>query len=288
MKPVLEPGRSELQHRSLAVFEVSSPYPWSWHFHPEIELTWIREGRGTRLVGDHSAPFEPDDLVLIGPNLPHTWFSSGGRSCPNAAVVAQFRMFPEALLALPEFAPISGLLARASQGVSFSGSTGRRIGTRLRRLLQENGLPSWLKLANLLGDLAACHDGEPLASKGYWNKGSHQIASRLERVMAHIDLNFRDDLPLADAAQIAGLTPSAFSRFFKKMTRKTFVDYRTFCRVRAACSLLEETDLSIAEIAYDCGFGNLANFNRRFLREKRLTPGQFRRLRNPSSNLPAP
>lgn len=282
MKPVLEAPRSNLNADSLVAFERSeSSFAWSWHYHPEIELTWIREGRGTRLVGDHSSAYEPGDLVLLGANLPHTWFSAKA-SRRNRAIVVQFcpQLFPEAALGLPQFAAIAGLLREARRGIHFPAETAERMSASLRRLLHLRGLPRWLGLARLLHELASGRKREILASARYQHRRSQKLNSRLEKVTAYLEKRFREEISLAQAARVAGLTPGAFSRFFHKMTHRTFTGYRNACRIREACRLLDETDLSITEIAFACGFGNLSNFNRRFREEKRLAPREYRRQHN--------
>ncbi len=283
MKPAIEPPRARPGKTSLVAFERrEAAFPWSWHYHPELELTLILEGRGTRLVGDHSEAYGPGDLVLLGSNLPHTWFSAPG-SRRNRAIVVQFRRdaLPEAVLALPEFAAVRRLLAGAGRGLCFPAAAARAAGPGLRALRGREGLPGWLGLAGVLGALAATAPA-PLASAGHRHRRSARLSSRLERVTAHLEKHYRDDLRVAQVARRVGLSPGAFSRFFLKMTRRTFVDYRNGLRVREACRLLEETDLPVTEIAYACGFNNLANFNRRFLREKGLVPLRYRRLHEPA------
>ncbi len=281
MKPALEAPHSGMETSALVAFERSeSVFAWNWHYHPEIELTWIRGGRGTRLVGDHSAAYGPGDLVLLGAGLPHTWFSAES-SKRNRAIVVQFRpgLFPEAVLGLPQFVRVADLLGAAGRGIHFSRATAARLGGRLERLLHRRGLPCWLDLARLLDDLARLGGGEILASPGYQHRRSHKLSSRLERVTAFLEKHCREDISLERAAEVAGLTPGSFSRFFHKMTRRTFTAYRNACRIQEACQMLADTDLSITEIAYECGFGNLSNFNRRFREEKRLAPRDYRRQR---------
>jgi len=280
MKPALEPPYSGLETASLAAFERNrSSFPWNWHYHPEIELTWIRGGHGTRLVGDHSGVYEPGDLVLLGSNLPHTWVSAEA-SQRNRAIVVQFhpQLFPEAMLGLPQFAAIAGLLHEARRGIRFPAQTAWRAGAGLRGILRLEGLSRWLTLARLLDELASTRgEREILASTRYQHRRSCKLNTRLERVVEHLEKQWREEIPLAEAAAVAGLTPSAFSRFFRKMTRQTFTGYRNACRIRNACRLLDETDLSITDVAFQCGFGNLSNFNRRFREFKRLAPREYRR-----------
>jgi AraC-like DNA-binding protein len=259
-------------------------FSWNWHYHPEIELTLITRGSGTRLVGDHSSGYGPGDLVLLGPNLPHTWFSQkpGRAADANEAIVVQFlaSAYPEALLALPEFEALRALFVQAGRGVRFSPATAKSVEGRLRALTQSGGLDAWLGLASLLGELAQT-GGEALAGAAYRNQRSFKMGSRLGRIIDHIEARCDDRFSLEDAARFAGLTPSSFARFFRKMTGRTFVEFRNSCRIRRACQALAESDQSILEIALASGFQNLANFNRQFRQSMGMPPRDYRKLRNP-------
>lgn len=289
MKPLLEAPYPNFDRASLVVFERKEiNFAWNWHYHPEIELTWIQKGQGTRLVGDHSAPYRRNDLVLLGSNLPHTWFSSGDMGGQNEAIVIQLRpqLLPEALLGLPEFAAVGQLLARAGYGLRFSEETGSEIGKQMRDLLRHKGLPLWLGFIRILNELAKSPATE-LASSLYQQRRSYKLSSRLEQVTTYIEKHCCEELSLGKAAKLTGLTPSAFSRFFRKTTHKTFVSYRNGCRIREACRMLTETDRTITDIAFACGFENLANFNRRFRAEKYMVPREYRRVHNPvASEIP--
>lgn len=291
MKPALEPPSEHYQDASMVAFERKErSFPWSWHFHQEIELTLIRRGTGTRLVGDHSEPYGPGDLVLLGGGLPHTWVSRdgsvGSRVRRHQAVVVQFRaaMLPSSLLALPEFLVIGEMLSAAARGLRFSPGCAASLESSLLELPATRGVSRWLKLVEVLHTLTS-HSPVLLASEHYRHGRSYQMSSRLDRVIAYIDEHFREDFSLADIAKVSGLTSGAFSRFFRRYTHRNFVDYRNARRVREACRLLVETDFSIAEIAYQCGFNNLANFNRRFMKEKGMSPRRYRRQYDPGGML---
>lgn len=259
-------------------------FSWNWHYHPEIELTLITRGSGTRLVGDHSASYRAGDLVLLGPNLPHTWFSRKiGRSHKsNEAIVVQFlaSAFPETLLALPEFESVRSLLARSALGLRFDANTAELLEQRLRALTTARGLDAWLALASVLSELTKS-EGEVLADASYRNQRSFKMESRLGRIIENIEKHCNGPLSLGDAAHFANLTPSSFARYFRKMTGKTFVDFRNTCRVRNACRALVESDHSILEIALASGFENLANFNRQFRKSIGVPPRDYRKLRSP-------
>lgn len=281
MKPVFEPPRLNREDLPVVSFERKEPsFAWNWHYHSQLELTWIRKGSGIRVVADSSSKYGPGDLVLLGSNVPHTWFSRRS-STRNEALVTQFNnsTLPESLLSLPIMSRINILVSESQRGLHFPAPFGRKLESKLLSLLKKRGVDSWLTLLGILEDLTHL-PSVGLASPDYWHRRSFKMTSRLERVMAHIERHCNDDLPLRKIAGIAGLTESSFSRFFRKMTHQTFSDFRNVCRIKDACRRLIETDATITNIAHDCGFNNLTNFNRRFRREKNMSPREFRRLRN--------
>lgn len=258
-----------------------------WHFHPECELTLILESRGRRFVGDSVEPFDAGDLVLLGPNLPHCWInspagSSARRGRPGArAVVAQFS---DGLMLQDDGAELAAVRAlltrRAPRGVHFSGGRAGRLSERLRRLPDGRGLARLLELLVILDELAHLppRAARLLTSEGYVPRLDAEQAGRLERVCRMVSAGYAEKISQPQAASLAGLSPAAFSRFFRRKMGKTFVDYLHGVRVGEACRLLiEQDDLSIAEICYACGFGNLSNFNHHFRRLQGVGPRDFRR-----------
>lgn len=283
MKPTLEAPRSSFADASLEAFErVERSFAWNWHYHPEFELTWIRSGSGTRLVGDHSADYAPGDLVLLGPNLPHTWFTEANDRRINRALVSQFRSsaIPASLLSLTEFSDVGRLLAKAGRGLSFPRAVAHRLNPQMRSLMAESGLGRWMMLLRLLDQLAD-EPSDVLASSNYRNERSARLSHRAEEIARYLQENCANELPAAQVARRFGLSEGAFSRFFHRTTGTTFRAYRNHCRIQEACRLLIETDDPITDVALESGFGNLANFNRRFREQKRMTPTAYRRLHQP-------
>ncbi len=281
MKAILEQIVSP-DNASFVFFDSSSPrFRCPYHYHPELELTLIRSGRGHRLVGDDLAAFEPGDLVLLGANLPHTYFHSpdfdegleGARS-----LVVQFLpdlgggLFSSA----PECAGILRLFQRCARGL-VPGKTARaKVLPRLLEFEEASPLRRMTLLLEVLDLLARDRQARPLASAGFRPEFNRHQARRLERACEWITCHFREPVTLAQAARQAHLTPSAFSRFFRRATNRTFVHFLNELRVGHACRLLLDTDQPIATIAYESGFENLSNFNRRFRDLKHLTPREFR------------
>ncbi len=282
MKPRFEPRRSHPSAQSFIAFERVEPaFPFAWHYHPEWELTWISAGSGSRIVGDTIEAYEPGDLVLLGGGLPHTWSSEKPirRTGAHRAVIVQFTpdLFTPALITRPEFIAIGDLFARAGRGLAFTAETASNEAAALTELTEARGLDAWCRLASLLDRLARTPDARPLASKRYTPSAGHGAQRRFERALAVIDAHADDDgLYLSQVAQAVHLTPAAFSRFFQRMAGVSFVDHVNTLRIGRAARLLAESDRAVSEIAFACGFGNLANFNRRFREQKGMSPRAFR------------
>jgi len=265
--------------QSFRAFAMSAQrFDHPFHFHPEIELTLITAGAGTRLVGDAVASFQPGDLCLIGENLPHLYHTpedaAGGQK--SRAIVVQFRR--EAcggVFTAAEMAPIASLIKRANQGLRFHDDDARRTEPKLERLRRLSGPARVASLIELLALLAEAY-AETLASPGYSPTLNDFHGDRISKACRYILDHYDQDLSHADVAAHVGLTPSAFSRFFQRATNQTYQQFIGELRLGRASRLLVETDLSITEICYAAGFGNLSNFNRRFKAARGLTPREFR------------
>jgi AraC-like DNA-binding protein len=249
-----------------------------WHFHPEIELTYIVRSQGKRFVGDSIEDYEPGDVVLVGPNLPHTWESESRGAGRPEALFCQFSpgFLGERLFQAPELALVRKLLLRSRQGISFTGETGRAVAGRLERM---DGLPAGarlLALLEILELLSRSREGRTLSSKAFVPSLRTTDAGRIDRVCRFIHEHLTEPLTLSQVARAAPLSVPAFSRFFRRATGKTFVRYVNELRIGLACRALIESDRTIAQIAGDSGFGNLSNFNRQFLALKATSPREFR------------
>ena len=257
-------------------------FPFAWHVHPEVELTLITAGRGRRYVGDSVEAFGPGDLVLLGPDLPHTWHTEPGptawpRAC--AAVVVQFRadFLGPGFLDRPEMRAVRGMLARSVRGLRFDGPTARRAADAVAALPRTTGgLTRLVALLGVLDRLARSRQVVELSGRTFDAPLGPRARRRVDAVFRLVQAHHDRPLTQADAARAVHLGPSAFARFFKRSTGRTFVDYVHEARVARACRLLVETELPVAGICFDAGFGNLANFNRVFKRLKGVSPRAFR------------
>jgi AraC-like DNA-binding protein/quercetin dioxygenase-like cupin family protein len=253
----------------------------SWHFHPECQLGIVLGGSGQRIVGDSICPIKPGEVVLLGSNLPHVWRyeNSGAGKFPVHAIVVHFQedFVGSEFFRKPELRDVRLLLARAALGLQANGRTREKAAALLQGMLGRQGFPRLLDLLSILQLLATSNELTTLCSPGFQPLSADLEVERLRRVCTHIEAHLDLPLPRDEAASLAHLSPSAFSRFFKAHTGKTFHNFVNEVRVGHACRLLMEPEFNITEVALRCGFGDLTSFNRIFRRLKRMTPTEYRR-----------
>lgn len=245
-----------------------------WHFHPEIELTFISRGTGVRIVGDSIQPFKENDLVLIGSNLPHNWISIENSDYCEAFVL-QFS--PVIFQKSSELVEINSLIKRAEKGIHF-----RSLTESIFQIINEyNEKPDALKFSSLietLYELTQSENAQYLASDNYriptYNYKSQQ---RFEKVTEFVITNIDKKITLQEIASIANMSRESFSRWFKKTSGSTFINYLNKTKVEVACHLLIHSDDHINEIAYKVGYESQSQFHRSFKYFKNISPLKFRK-----------
>ena len=277
MKPVLEQIASKKGQHSFIAFTITqSRFDFFWHYHPEYELTLIIKGRGRRLVGDCHEQFESGDLVLLGPDLPHTWISNEKHKGKEMAVVIQFSSnFIERFTELAELTSINKLLTLAKQGISFKGEITAEFVEQMKQLPKKSGVERVIGLLYIFQELSKMKLSV-LASEYYQPLKGKENEKRINKVCQYVQKHAVEALNIHKAATLIHLSPSAFCKFFKRMTGTTFSDYVNDIRMANVCNQLITTDMPVAEIAYSNGFETLTYFNRIFLRKKGMTPRQYR------------
>ncbi len=264
---------------SFAVREFRLPrFTSLWHLHPEIELTLILAGVGTRFVGDSVASFRPGDLVLIGANTPHYWLSEPRLSGGAHSVVIQFRedCLGADFFRRPEMRAVQNLLVRARRGLAFPAKTRSEVGPRMAELSTLKGAARVAAFIAILARLAETRSVKALSGESFLSAADFSGHNRIHRACRHVFEHLSEPIRLADAAHAAALTPEALCRLFRRVTGKTFFDFVNDVRIGHACMQLIETDDRIGEIALSSGFNALANFNRRFRERMHVTPKMYR------------
>ncbi len=279
MKPVFEkvPKR---QWESFHCEVVHGPdYGTRWHFHPEYQLTLAIESSGHRVVGDNIGTLTDGDIVLLGSNLPHVWHQdTGGKARQVNAIIVRFddTFLGRDFFALPEVEPVRRLLQRAARGLEVRGATRVAVAAHMKRLAQSEGLARVIELLAILNTLANSSELKQLASASYEPKLESADQGRMERVVDFIHTHLTEEIDRERLAKLAHLSLGAFSRFFHSRTGKTVPEYVNEVRIGRACRMLAEDAGNITDIAMDCGYRNLANFNRRFREVMGTTPSAYR------------
>jgi AraC-like DNA-binding protein/quercetin dioxygenase-like cupin family protein len=251
-----------------------------YHYHPEYELTLILGGRGKRYMGSHMADFGPGDLVLVGSNLAHCWKLESATDASAGAIVIQFTedFLGADFLTKAEMAPIARLLQRSHGGIGFRDETRERVSMHILALRTEtNSFRRLLGLLEILQELAVSTDDIYLDPQRV--RGAEALAdqARTHPVFAYLVENFRGSISLDKAAEIAGMTPNAFCRYFKKITRKTFMETVIEYRLNHATQQLIQTDKPVSSICFESGFGDISHFHKTFRSKMRLSPLNYRK-----------
>lgn len=265
-------------NRAFLSYAYTAPaFAFRWHYHPEYELTLILRGSGKRLVGDSHENFVAGDLVLLGPELPHTWVSEQAAAATVSAAVTQFTpAFIGAFLHFPECAGIRSLLQQSKRGVFFPLTLEDPLLQDLYQLTEMEGVVRIGQLLQVLDQLSR-RPGTPLASAYYQLQKSAGTEKRINTVCQYVQQNLGAPISVQQAAAGIHLSVGAFCKFFKRTTGQTFSDYVNDLRIGQACQLLLDSEKSIAEIALQTGFENLSYFNRVFLRKKGKSPSVWRK-----------
>jgi AraC-like DNA-binding protein len=256
------------------------------HYHEEFELNFISNGKGARrVIGDHMGEIEDLELVLVGPNLQHGWFTHKleGKEVREITIQLHRDLFDEKFLQRNQMSFIRSMFERSLRGILFSKETTEAIMPRLFALTRKHGFDSVLDLLSILHDLSISRNMRILSDTSFNNTESISYNSRrITMVMEYLNKNFHKDVNLSEAAKLASMSEVSFSRFFKIRTGKTYVDTLNEIRLGHASRMLIETTQSINEVAYRCGFNNMSNFNRIFRKKKNCTPKEFRMEYNAS------
>ncbi|NVZ19670.1 helix-turn-helix transcriptional regulator [Pseudomonas costantinii] len=252
--------------------------PFEWHHHPEYELTLTLNSRGHRYIGNDVALYDDGDLVLVGPNVPHSW-SSAERLDPAKPHIALVIWFSEAwadslVQLFPEMASTRALLAAAQNALSFSETTSQALRPVIEAMVEQDASQRLISLLTVLNTLSR----DVAAQRVAVENTSPQVVedARIRRVLDYLHGHYAQPLGIPELAQMACVSVSAFHRMFRRHTRCTALDYIVRLRIGHACALLMQGNLAVGTIAEHVGYVSQALFNRQFKAQKGITPTQFR------------
>ncbi|MEO6549556.1 MAG: AraC family transcriptional regulator [Ferruginibacter sp.] len=259
---------------------VKEEFNFPLHYHEEFELNLIINAPGAkRIVGDHIGQIEELELVLIGPNLSHAWFTHQCTSGDIKEVTIQWHkdLLDEKFLRRNQLSFIRKMFDLSLKGILFSKETVQNIYPRIVSLDKESGFDSVMALIDILHDLSISRNMRTLSETGFNSDFQLNFNSRrIEKAFEYMNKNYDKPVTLGDIARLVNMTEVSFSRFIKKRTGITFIDSLNEIRLGHASRILIDTTNSIAEVSYSCGFNNISNFNRLFKKKKGCTPKEFR------------
>lgn len=274
----LTPGNSFIIHR------YESPYfETPWHFHEEYELVYCEKGFGNKFIGNSFSSYQEGEIAFIGKNVPHLFKADDSFYGPEATVkpssiVVQFveEFLGTAFFLSPEMAEMKQVLSLSQNGLMVLGNTRLKIKPILFEMLESDKIGRLRGLLEIFGLLSDSKELQPLSI--------HQISGinvndsqKMNKVLEYALLYYKEDISIRAAADLTNLSESAFCRYFKSRTQKSFFGFIIEMRLNESKRLLKETNLSILEICYESGFNNLSNFNRLFRKQFKESPVEYRK-----------
>ncbi|MFH0759212.1 MAG: AraC family transcriptional regulator [Bacteroidota bacterium] len=283
MKPVLEKVSSSINASFNYELVEESCFYTMWHYHPEFEIIFMLEGTGTGFVGDGFFNFGPGTLSLIGENVPHVWLNEKkyyekGAGLLARSIVIKFRkdFLGSNFFEIPEMVKIRKLFSNSARGMIFKGKTRSLVSEMVAGIIEEQDPEERLfRLLKILKLMSVDPDPGYISNRPYYEKGNSQDIDRIDRIYKFLMSHYTRKIELSEVAGIASLSPTAFCRYFKSRTNKTFSQFLNEIRIGHACKLLIERDLSISEVCYHSGFNYPSNFHKQFKKIKGITPQAY-------------
>ena len=287
MKPLIQKLPRSENYSFVAQTFRTPQFEVGWHQHVEYELILFTEGSGLSFIGNHVGEFDTGDIYLLGPNLPHT-FQKRSPEVVSSAVVVHFNdtFWGSDFLLLPECRMLRRLLNNAMSGLKIYSNL-QQLSSLIKSLEGATGFQRILLLGQCLDIMSNSAAYTPVSTQEV--KQADNNDKVIDRVFQYTIENFREPITLSTIADLACMSVPAFCNYFKKSTKKTYIDFLNETRVNYACNLLVDTKSSVFEICFDSGYNTMANFHKQFMRLKKSTPLQYRKyyskLTQPQNNI---
>jgi AraC-like DNA-binding protein len=287
MKPLLKIIDTQ-QNNAFQIMKVQEPYFFpSWHFHPEYEIMMVVEGTGIRFVGDSVERFEAGDLVFFGSNIPHLYRSDAayyekGSSRESKATVVYFKedFLGESFWDVPDVLPVKKLLSLSKRGIKFRGNARKELKKQIQKLDERNdGIGKIISLLSVLKIMSETKEYDLLSSNAFNRYVGEDDCVRINRVYQYIMDNYTENPSLEQVSAVANMSTTAFCRYFKSRTNKTYTQFLNEIKIGNACKLLVDDNQSISQICFEIGFNNFTHFNSQFKRIMGLTPREYQHRR---------
>ncbi len=285
MKPIFLPKETQTAESSFFCRYAEVPFTYDkFHYHKEYELLYHIRNRGTRFIGDSIRRFTHGDLVLVGPNIPHFWRSDDIYYRNNPKLKARLIVIHfvkdfagKDFFEMPEMKTAKNVLDRAKYGVQIYGHLVKKLSYEIISLPEKTDWRRISSLISILNQMGETEEYKLLCSSGFCNSFyKSENEKRITDIYNFLMENYTRPIQLEEIAAYAKMNASAFCRFFKSTTNKTFSNALNEFRIGIACDKLINSRISVSEIGYDCGFHSISYFNRQFKKIKNLTPIEYR------------
>ncbi len=285
MKPHYHKVPKKLENSFSLRKDVSANFDTTWHYHPELELHYIKQGEGIRFIGDNISNFSSDEMLLLGENLPHTWKSHDAYLQPQSELAVEttvMHFLPNCLgqefLSLPESYQLTQLIEKAKNGLLIYGETKWKLLALLEAAYNAVNLERISLFISILNTLAETKEYEPITSSHAFYQSNQLETDRLNQIYTYTLKHYMNNISLSEIASLSCLSVTSFCRYFKMMTNKTYTDFLTEIRVSYACKLLiENKSLTVESVGNETGFNNASNFFRQFKKMVGITPKAYRK-----------
>lgn len=274
MKPILEPIHLDKRQTITGFCFAKKNFETPWHFHPQHELTYIEESVGTKFIGDFVGSYEPGELVLVRSNLPHCWKNQVQLEGQSKSVVVQWDK--GIFVKVPELAPVFKMLKTASKGIIFDKNETLPLIKSFKKLPQLKGHDLYVRLLTLLVELSKCKY-KTLSETSFTDDIPTEYGNRMTKVHDFVGAHFNRKIYLRELAGLVNMSEQSFSRFFSKMMGRPFFTFLNEYRINMAARMLLDTDHSISQIGFSCGYESLPFFYRQFKRIMGSSPLVYRK-----------
>jgi len=271
MQPVLRQITTTPAYSFLVRKDTGSDMVNNWHYHPEIELLFIKRSVGTWLVGDHIGHFKTGDVILVGANLPHCFRHEQDyiqQKGDNAGETICIKFTPEMLgahfLSLPECKDIRQLFEKCKRGLKLKGKTKASVAKAIEKITDLQPGKKLVQFLSILEIIATAKDYTALASVGFAHADDERDKDRIKRIFEYTFNHYDEKITIDKLASLINMTRQSFCRYFKSKTNKTYVNFLMEVRVGHACRMLVEDEKNVGEICYACGYNTISHFNHQF------------------------
>lgn len=272
-------------HESFSIrHDIQQHFPTIWHYHPELEIHHVIKGKGVRFVGDNISKFENGDIILMGPNIPHTWrcdeeYFTGESHEKAEAIIIHFtsNFMGDHFLNLPEAHRYPKLLNNSLQAMQFYGGTKAQLPQLFYQMLEAEDLEKLSIMIHIIDIISKSTEFKTIVTPQTFSQINEVDRERINQVCTFALENYKKNITISSVADMIHLSETSFCRYFKNITKKTFFDFLTEIRISHACKLLLNEYMRIESISSECGFNNIANFYRHFKRITGSTPIEYQK-----------